>query len=73
MQEMIFQPDLFELRRSRGKEQQQVAAQLGIKKAAMSQIERGKTELTLRRAGQIAEFLGVSFDDVKRAYEETLR
>ena len=73
MQQTRFQPDLFELRRSKGREQQEMARALGIKKAAMSQIERGRTELTLRRAAQIAAFLEVPLDVVNQAYIETLR
>lgn len=65
--------DLFELRRSREVEQQALAKYMGVHKATLSQIERGRTELSLARAKKIAEFLKVSLDVVYSAAEETRR
>ena len=67
------QQDLFELRRSRDIEQQALAQYMGVHKATLSQIERGRTDLSLTRAKMIAEFLNVSLDDVYKAAEETRR
>ena len=67
------QPDLFELRRSKGVEQQEMAEFLGIHKTSLSQIERGRTELTLARARQYAQKLEVPLDEVSQAAEETKR
>ncbi len=65
--------DLFELRRSRGIEQQALAKFMGVHKATLSQIERGRTDLSLLRAKKIAECLQVSLDAVYSAAEETRR
>ncbi|HEY7123730.1 MAG TPA: helix-turn-helix transcriptional regulator [Ktedonobacterales bacterium] len=63
--------DLFELRRSKGKEQQEVAAQMGLHKATLSQIERGRTDLTLARAEQYAAIIGVTLLEVAQAAAES--
>ena len=67
------QPDLFELRRSRGIEQQEMAAHLGIHKATLSQIERGRYELGLARGQSYAQKLGVSLEEVAKAAAESRR
>jgi transcriptional regulator with XRE-family HTH domain len=65
--------DLFELRRSKGIEQQEMAEHLGIHKTTLSQIERGRSELTLIRATQYAGKLQVSLQEVSDAAVETRR
>ncbi|MDQ2771308.1 MAG: helix-turn-helix transcriptional regulator [Bacteroidota bacterium] len=50
---------LRELRRRAGKSQAQLAAALCITRSAYSKLERGLTELTVKRAGQIAQILKI--------------
>jgi AcrR family transcriptional regulator len=49
-----------DLRQSRRMTLRELARRLGVSAATMSQIEHGRTGMSLRRLGQIAEALGVS-------------
>ena len=70
---------IIELRKSKGLTQKQLADSLGIGQVSYSQIETGKTEITLHRLSQIAKVLNVDlfkllFPDFNMAAElENLR
>lgn len=56
---MPFIPPLREFRQQARKSQQQVAAALCITRSAYSKLERGQTELTMKRACQIAHIFKI--------------
>jgi transcriptional regulator with XRE-family HTH domain len=52
------------IRASKGFSQEYVANELGIKQAAYSKIESGKSDLTINRLYEVAELLQVSVYDL---------
>jgi transcriptional regulator with XRE-family HTH domain len=63
---------LRQLRESRGYSQNEVAAALGVKSiATVANWEHGRTEPELSTKRRLAEFFGVSFDEMNLIVSET--
>lgn len=58
---------IHELRLERKYSQEYVAGQLGISQNAYSKLERGDTNLSLNRLGEIANIFNVKPEDILRA------
>ena len=55
-----------ELREERRHSQEALSEALGIRQPAYSELERGHTKLTAERALVLAEFYGISVDELLR-------
>lgn len=53
-----------ELRKTRGRSQEELAELLGLNKSAVSRVESGQRGLAVQELALIAPFLGVSVDEI---------
>lgn len=52
------------VRESKNATQEEVANQIGVTKAFISRVEKGSKDINLTLASEIADYLGVSLDDI---------
>lgn len=56
------------LRNEKGLNQTQLAAKIGLDSGGLSKIETGKKDLKEDKLNLLAEFLGVSIEEIKKQY-----
>jgi transcriptional regulator with XRE-family HTH domain len=61
-----------QLREHRGITQKQLADHLGLSRTTITMVEHGHQGISLNYAARIADFLGVSLDELVNADEETI-
>jgi transcriptional regulator with XRE-family HTH domain len=64
MKQMLFADNLKNLRKSKKLSQQQIAGGTGIARSMISDYENGKKEPTLSAVVKLAEFFGLTLDEM---------
>ena len=72
MKNLIYQNNVYELRRDRNISQERMASDLGISRRSISKIENGAQNLSLEMAYRIAAYFGKLIPEVFPLLEEHL-
>ena len=72
MKNLIYQNNVYELRRDRNISQERMASDLGISRRSISKIENGDQNLSLEMAYRIAAYFGKLIPEVFPLLEEHL-
>ena len=72
MKDLIYQNNVYELRKGQNISQEKMAADLGISRRSISKIENGDQNLSLEMAYRIAAYFGKLIPEVFPLLEEHL-